>query len=800
MEQSDLDLLRLVPVHHLQAIARTRHASNSAQAFLSGASSDNSSVAIPDAVIMEIARSIFAEDTIRDRLCELDDVAAAVLREFVYCGGRANSRDVALFLSYAGQLSNEPPGGAFERGEAEQSEISSTPIHYPNPHPHGIFEEAVRTLLLSGFLIWGRQTNFAGREYASGVHDGVLIVPASVRAVALLLWPQQQRISAATSDVTDGYETIDDAILSFQRDLYLYWSLVDAQNNGLSMVNNGLLARSSLHLVLEQFVDKARYERNEQIRIEIDIPRLLFVRLLLMQLGLLHARSNAIWSIPVVAQEFFSLPVVERAHRCYRLFLEKNFWNELSYLSDVNVRPGPNVLDGAHGEVVYARQQIVEQLDCSIYQQSWRLSSFIARMKLYVPYLLFPRQYGTRTERYSSGSNPYGWDFRLKRGWLTHREGWYMVEGGFIRSLLTGPLFWLGLVHMISAPAQPLEFRLSASAHLLLQEHPVIPVVETGKLIVQPNFELIALAPLSEGLLVALDRFAERASLEHAAQYRLTKASITRALQRGLNVQAILALLVCVSGGDVPQNVQYSLHEWERQARRIEIWPAVTLVEVDDSAVLDSWFADEKFAPFLRRRLTPTTVEIEQRHLETVQEKLSQLQLLPAFSTPARQCESMQQDRTYEPQWRLFADGRLEALYTVSDMYLVKELASFCEREADELRITTDSLQTALQKGMTFEQIIQFLQRYCVDGIPGAFLIRLKLWGGGYAAQSDVHVQRTPLLQLASDVLQDLQRDEEFVGLLGPEVGQQQRLIHVKEEHLSRVLSLLRQRGFTIDG
>src|SRR5205085_5512855 len=185
-----------------------------------------------------------------------------------------------------------------------------------------------------------------------------------------------------------------------------------------------------------------------QIRVESDIPHLQFIRFLLMKLGLLVERQSALYAAP--AEDFFALPLIERARRCYRLWLETPFWNELAYLPDVIVRPGPTPLDPAHEEVVRARQVVVERV---LHEQAdvWHeLPAFIARTKLYAPYLLFPRQYGSRADRYSMGSNPYGWDFRLRRGWLMHREGWYLVEGGFIRSVVLGPLHWLGLVELDS--------------------------------------------------------------------------------------------------------------------------------------------------------------------------------------------------------------------------------------------------------------------------------------------------------------------------------------------------------------
>src|SRR5207247_4476371 len=121
-------------------------------------------------------------------------------------------------------------------------------------------------------------------------------------------------------------------------------------------------------------------------------------------LGYLHA---------VPADEFFSVSLFERARRCYRLWLEIPFWNELLYLPEVIVRPGPNPLDPAHEEVVRARKVLIERvLDAQA--EAWHgVSSFIARTKLYAPYLLFPRQYGARADRYSVGSNLYGWDCRF---------------------------------------------------------------------------------------------------------------------------------------------------------------------------------------------------------------------------------------------------------------------------------------------------------------------------------------------------------------------------------------------------
>src|SRR5260370_36696587 len=114
-------------------------------------------------------------------------------------------------------------------------------------------------------------------------------------------------------------------------------------------------------------------------------------------------------------------------------------------LSEVNLRPGPAPLDPADEEVVRARQAVVERLR---YEQTgiWRdLAAFIGHTKLYVPYLLFPRQFGPHADRYSYGSNPYIWVFRLPRGWWTRREGRHVSERGTFRAVVYGPRYWSAL-------------------------------------------------------------------------------------------------------------------------------------------------------------------------------------------------------------------------------------------------------------------------------------------------------------------------------------------------------------------
>ncbi len=794
MDQSDLDLLQTVPAYHMQSVIKARHlplsplALNSAPATPAASSS-------PTAATLEIARYLFVASAIADVLRELSELETLILRELAACGGRANSRDLALYFASIGQLTAPGKTAPDNVSDSPRSHLPTMPLQppqYPPAHPHGPFEQALRRLLLFGLLFWGRQTNFAGRDYTSGIHDGVLVVPVAVREVVRQEWRLDEELLARDdADVGEG-------VRALQRDLYLYWSLVAAQREGLALVNNGLLARSALRLVVEGLGVRGQ---GEQVRTESEAPRLLFLRLLLMKLDLLQERHTALFAAP--SESFFALSLLERARCCYQLYLDTPFWNELLYLPEVNVRPTPPPFEPAHEETMHARQTLLERLKREQVNTWHELVAFIARTKLYVPYLLFPRQYGPRAERYSSNSNPYGYDFRLRRGWLTHREGWHMVEGGFVRAVVAGPLHWLGLVEL-DRDENPALFRISpGTGSVISAVAPQSAAAPWGRLIVQPNFELVVLAPASEALLVRLDRFAERISLEHVAQYRLTRASVTRAIQRGLHAEDIQAVLEQAAGGEIPQNVRYSLLEWERQARRVEVWQNATLLEVADTSLLDGLFDDPETRKLLGRRLTPHLAEVAVYRLPLIQELLWRRNFLPALSSaPERETALDGSPLVHrEPQWRLHDDGLLQPFYAVLDLYLVAEVERFTERDeaTSWYRLTPSSLQRALGQGLSLQHIMHFLQHYCEDGVPASLVIRLKLWGGGYEDQQEIHVEHAPLLRLSQAILQDVQADTELNALLGSEVEQDSRLIHVASDNLERVLALLRERGFTVE-
>ena len=96
MEQSDIDLLYTVPPYHLQSLAKLRR---------SKGQSGNTPLLSSSSPIPEIAEYLFHPSTINEAMRSLNDTESLILFELVSCGGRANSRDLALYLTSNYQLS-----------------------------------------------------------------------------------------------------------------------------------------------------------------------------------------------------------------------------------------------------------------------------------------------------------------------------------------------------------------------------------------------------------------------------------------------------------------------------------------------------------------------------------------------------------------------------------------------------------------------------------------------------------------------------------------------------------------------
>ncbi|MGC8836917.1 MAG: helicase-associated domain-containing protein [Anaerolineae bacterium] len=187
---------------------------------------------------------------------------------------------------------------------------------------------------------------------------------------------------------------------------------------------------------------------------------------------------------------------------------------------------------------------------------------------------------------------------------------WPQVEGALLRYLLTGPLYWLGVVALGDGGT---AFRLTDSGARWLSGGEGVE-------------EALPEACRLEGMVVlvppSLDRF-QRFQLARLAdwepggppyRYRLTPSSVGRALRQGVPRERMEAFLARLLQGPLPEEWSRALKAWEERAREVRLRRAAVL-EVEDPQVLDQLLDDPAVRRFLGERLTARHVLLALRNI-----------------------------------------------------------------------------------------------------------------------------------------------------------------------------------------
>ncbi len=122
-------------------------------------------------------------------------------------------------------------------------------------------------------------------------------------------------------------------------------------------------------------------------------------------------------------------------------------------------------------------------------------------------------------------------------------------------------------------------------------------------LVLQPNFEILLLHP-DMPTLYSLLPFAQVQQVDIVSRLVLTRNSVLRGLEAGSDVEEMLGILEKSSAKEIPQNVDYTLHDWVKSYKGVGV-SQVLMFEVSSEALADEIIASPKLQSLLLRKLTP---------------------------------------------------------------------------------------------------------------------------------------------------------------------------------------------------
>ncbi|MCW2541050.1 MAG: hypothetical protein JWN95_2775 [Frankiales bacterium] len=152
------------------------------------------------------------------------------------------------------------------------------------------------------------------------------------------------------------------------------------------------------------------------------------------------------------------------------------------------------------------------------------------------------------------------------------------------------------------------------------------PVAE---FLLQPDLTAVVPGPPTAELQAELTLAADLESAGGASVYRITPASLRRALDAGRSGSDLLQFFSSRSRTPVPQALQYLINDVATQHGRLRTGAAISYLRCDDEALLDRVLAEPELLPLGLQRIAPTVI-VSNSGLAVVLDKLRAAGFAPA--------------------------------------------------------------------------------------------------------------------------------------------------------------------------
>jgi hypothetical protein len=350
---------------------------------------------------------------------------------------------------------------------------------------------------------------------------------------------------------------------------------------------------------------------------------------------------------------------------------------------------------------------------------------------------------------------------------LKRPQDWMYVEGEWIVHILAEALTWLGVTEVgVDVNNCPVAFRFTPlglsvfegadSAEEKAMAKQLQDLAEKAPelakpLIVQPNFDVMILAPLQNlPLLRQIDRFASQASMGDVAMYRISKESVLRGMRGGLDGETLINLLNEHSRVPLAQNVATSLRDWNAEYERVVMRRNVNLLEMPTAAELDKLLENPQVAKQLVKRLSPTMALLGDNFNEVIK-----------WIKAPREINVQDLNNSmfsFTSPYHLEIKAKSAHPYTFYIFGKFADLESWKPEKLEAVfKLTPESMARAERNGLNATTILSNLRLRLIQkgALPPETVLAVNGWLGNYNRQGEIKIERAITLQAPHSIILD---------------------------------------------
>lgn len=721
-------------------------------------------------LIARMQAEYFTEVRVETSWRKLNEQERAVVNRLLLHDDQVTTKSFRRELIRA-RLVKKAPESERSRGIYHRRYVPYASGYVGDPHRRksSVFEDVIARLALHG-LVFSRETSISsgGTPYKIQCHPGrILYVPEAIRRYL----PDPEPVPPPLADwEPDQVKTRSPTL--WLRDLYLYWDFV--RRHEVTLIQSGFVSKRPLReinetlLVPDPLLENARREH--------EAKRLYLLRQFLEILKLAHKERGM---LRPTGEEPLDIPAFWRQNRAKQLRACLEAWPKLEGINDLGGETEKYNPRYAHARRIMRDTLKRLQID------TWlELEDILAEMRALDVNFLFAEHREVESAEFPYYHSSHGGYYGSARGLI---ETFERLESQFVEECLTDLLHQLGVVELGYAHDTLWSFRVTPLGQAALEGTSVEQPEAKGKLIVQPNFEVIAMGPVSLATLARLDLFADRLRANRSVfEYELSRESVYQAQRRGVEAVEVIRFLEEHSITGLPQNVRRSLEEWAAYHERIVFRSGVSLLQAADADLLQTLEEDSHIGKHLARSISPEAALVGKGRQRQLMAALVERGCLPAVSDAA------------DGSVIAHEDGAIRPIHAVPSFQLQNRLARLAEETDDgEWHLTPASVRQAGGGKDQVLRIVEELDELHRGSLPGKLVKWIKAEGNYYG---DASAETLTLIEFRDQAtLKELREHPSLEGLLTPFQAGDRALAVIPSEDLPRVEETLSRFGVEIE-